>query len=138
MSEQPIQPPRPRGHVEETPEARPAPASPTLRDHLRGPIPGMPAAGPAPGPAATAQPGARAAHESTSAPGAAPERPRAAPSPNAPIPLFGEQQQGRAGWSYSDLLKPRAAVEVILVVNLLRLLARGMSALAASLDTKRK
>lgn len=138
MSEQPIQPTRPRGHVEETPEARPAPESPTLRDHLRGPIPGMPAAGPGKDPAAAAQNGARAAHGSSAAPGAAPERPRAAPFPNAPIPLFGDQQQGRAGWSFSDLLKPLAAVAVILMVNLLRLLARGMSALAATLDAKRK
>ena len=140
MSEQPIQPPRPRGHVEPTPEARPAPASPTLRDHLRGPIPGMPAAGPGPDPSrgGAAQNGARAAHEPTPAAGGAPERPRAAPSPNAPIPLFGDQQQGRSGWSFSDLLKPLTAVAVILVVNLLRLVARGMSALSSTFDAKRK
>ncbi len=157
-------PPRPRGHVEATPEARPLP--PTWRDHLQGPIPGMPAR-PTPAAASASGPGAGHAAQAGQAPAPqptppptstsipAPAAPAAPPPPeprpafqpdaNRPIPLYGDgreraggERQQRSGWDASDLIKPFAAGAVLLAVAGIRLAARGVGQLADALASRRR
>ncbi|HEU5433870.1 MAG TPA: hypothetical protein VFU81_19530 [Thermomicrobiales bacterium] len=168
MTESDSTQPRPRGHVEATPEARPLP--PAWRDHFQGPIPGMPA-GPAPASAANqsaGQPGsassasqgaANAANQPAPAaqpvqPGAgqaaasAPLEPHPAfqPDVNRPIPLYGDRQersggeerQRGAGWDAGDLLKPLAAGAALLAIAGVRLAARGVAQLADALANRRR
>ncbi|HEU0115185.1 MAG TPA: hypothetical protein VFQ80_10940 [Thermomicrobiales bacterium] len=146
MTESSSPPPRPRGHVEATPEARPLP--PAWRDHFQGPIPGLP---PAPTPAAASAGGQAAGQPNQPAPvpnppaAPAPPPPAFQPEANRPIPLYGDRQerpggerQEKSGWDAADLLKPLAAGAALLAVVGVRLAVRGVAQLADALGNRRR
>ncbi len=88
--------PRPRGHVEPTPEARPLP--PAWRDHFQGPIPGLP---PRPTPAAGQAP----PNQGTASQAGTPSQ----EGPSAPPPAPSPAPQTAASSGQSGPVRPAAA-----------------------------